>query len=161
MRRAYFVLLHLCTFGFFVLVVGAAMDYKREIMDADRAFDAAVAKAGTDGAKAWAGYFAGDGGMNSMPVIRGREEVRKAMDGFFSKPGNTLRWQPDFADVAKSGDLGYTLGASQRYWTDKEGKALENEGRYITIWKRQKDGSWKIAFDTGTNTPPHQAKTRP
>lgn len=161
MRRAYLVLLHFCTLGFFVLAVDAAKDYKREIMEADRAFDAAVAKAGTEGASAWASYFADDGGMNSVPIIRGREEVRKAMHGFFSKQGNTLRWQPDFADVAKSGDLGYTLGASQRYFTDKEGKAFENEGRYITIWKRQKNGEWKIAFDGGTSTPPKATAVRP
>ena len=161
MRRAYFVLLHLCTVGFFVLAVDAAKDHKREIMDADRAFDAAVAKAGTEGASAWASYFSDDGGMNSVPVIRGREEVRKAMHGFFSKQGNTLRWQPDFADVAKSGDLGYTLGASQRYFTDKDGKAFENEGRYITIWKRQKNGEWKIAIDGGTSTPPKATAVRP
>jgi ketosteroid isomerase-like protein len=161
MRRAYFVLLHLCALGFLSLAVTAAKDYKQEILDADRTFDAAVAKAGTDGARAWAGYFAEDGGMNSVPAIRGREEVQKAMDPFFSKAGNTLRWQPDFADVAKSGDLGYTLGKSQRYFTDKEGKAFENEGRYITIWKRQKNGEWKIAFDGGTSTPPKPAAVRP
>jgi ketosteroid isomerase-like protein len=161
MRRAYFVLLHLCTLGFFVLAVDAAKDYKREVMDADRAFEAAVAKAGTDGAAAWAAYFAEDGGMNSVPIIRGREEVRKAMDPFFSKAGNTLRWQPEFADVAKSGDLGYTLGKSQRYFTDKDGKPFENEGRYITIWKRQKDGTWKIAIDGGTSTPPKPTVVRP
>lgn len=161
MLRSYFVLLHLCTLGFFVLAVDAAKDYKREVMDTDRAFDAAVAKAGTGGAAAWAGYFEEAGGMNSVPPIRGREDVRKAMDGFFSKQGNTLRWQPDFADVAKSGELGYTLGASQRYFTDKDGKAFESEGRYITIWKRQKDGAWKVAFDGGTSTPPKPAAVRP
>lgn len=157
MRRVYFVFLHLCAAGFFVLAAGGARDYRREIMDADRAFDKAVHEAGTGGAAAWAAWFAEDGGMNSVPLIRGREEVRKAMDPFFSKAGNVLRWQPDFADVSKSGDLGYTLGKSQRSFTDKEGKAMENEGRYITIWKRQKDGAWKIVMDGGVSTPPRAA----
>jgi len=161
MRRAYFTILHFCSLGFLVLVADAARDFKREIVEADRAFDNSVAAAGTAGASAWAGHFAEYGGMNSVPQLRGREEVRKAMEPFFSKAGNTLRWQPDFADVSESGDLGYTLGASQRYWTDKDGKAFENEGRYITIWKRQKDGTWKIAFDGGTSTPPRPAKARP
>jgi len=161
MRRTYFVVLHLCAVGFFVLAAGAARDYRREILEADRAFDQAVHEAGTGGAAAWAGWFAEDGGMNSIPLVRGREEVRKAMDPFFSKAGNVLRWQPDFADVAKSGDLGYTLGKSQRSWTDKEGKAMESEGRYITIWKRQKDGRWKIVMDGGVNAPPRAAAARP
>ena len=34
------------------------------------------------------------------------------------------------------------------------------EARYITIWKRQKDGSWKIAIDGGTSTPPRPAAVR-
>ena len=157
MRRAYFAFLHLCAAGFFLLAGGAARDYRREILDADKAFDAAVADAGVEGGLAWAGYFAGDGGMNGVPPVRGREKVREAMTPFFAKPGNTLRWQPDFAEVSRGGDLGYTLGSSRRAWTGPDGKRYTNEGRYITIWKRQKDGAWKIAFDGGTSTPPKSA----
>ncbi len=158
MRRAYFACLHLCAVGFFVLAAGAARDYRRELLDADKAFDAAVADAGMEGAAAWASYFAADGGMNGVPPVHGREKVREAMAGFFAKPGNTLRWQPDFADVSRSGDLGYTLGSSRRLWTGPDGKRYTNEGRYITVWKRQQDGAWKIVFDGGASTPPKAAE---
>jgi ketosteroid isomerase-like protein len=63
-----------------------------------------------------------------------------------------LIWQPVFAAMARSGDLGYTTGPSE--W--KKNKADEQAlgyGQYVSIWKKQKDGSWKVALDVGTENP--------
>jgi len=155
MRRIYWVLLHLGTLGFLSM---AAKDYKREIMDADRAFDLAVSKGGS---AAWASFFAEDGKMLGPQMIEGRAAVREAMTPLLDKKGNELRWSPTFAEVSKSGDLGYTIGESRRYFTDKDGKAFESTGRYISVWRRGKDGSWKVAVDTGTSTPPKPVAVRP
>ncbi|HYC73637.1 nuclear transport factor 2 family protein [Brevundimonas sp.] len=53
-----------------------------------------------------------------------------------------LEWWPNFAGVARSGDLGFTTG----------GVALNGRrtGHYFTIWKRQPDGSWKWVYDGGS-----------
>jgi ketosteroid isomerase-like protein len=58
-----------------------------------------------------------------------------------------LNWHPSFADVAASGDLGYTYGP----WTGHPNKKAPAEfgGHYITVWSKQSDGSWKIAIDAG------------
>lgn len=69
-----------------------------------------------------------------------------------------LKWAPDYADVAASGELGYTTGP----WTiQKEaGGAILGQGRYVTIW-RHKKGGWKIVTDCGgpTATPVAQMPT--
>lgn len=62
-----------------------------------------------------------------------------------------LRWHPVKADV--SGNLGYTFG----YWSN-EGKTEAQKdttyyGVYVTVWKKQKDGSWKYVLDGGNDTP--------
>ena len=58
-----------------------------------------------------------------------------------------LTWEPDFADVAKSGDLGYTWG---RYtYTSFDSTESPSCGFYVTIWKKQLDGSWRFVFDAG------------
>jgi ketosteroid isomerase-like protein len=68
------------------------------------------------------------------------------------RPG-MLTWQPVFADVARSGEMGYTTGP----WEFRE-KSLEDKpvafGQFVTVWKRQADGSWKAAVDLGINNPP-------
>jgi ketosteroid isomerase-like protein len=58
----------------------------------------------------------------------------------------TLTWQPHNAVVAKSGDIGYTYGiySFQPKLTD-----TILYGTYVSIWKKQSDGSWKFVLDSG------------
>jgi ketosteroid isomerase-like protein len=68
------------------------------------------------------------------------------------RPG-VLSWQPVFADVSSAGDMGYTTGP----WEFRE-KSLEDKpvahGQFVSIWKRQADGTWKVAVDLGISNPP-------
>jgi ketosteroid isomerase-like protein len=131
----------------------AAEPFRRAVLEADRAFDRDVA---TGGAKAWASYFAPDGKMfrANATITQGRAEIEQLMAPFFGQPDVSLRWQPTFADASASGDLGYTTGESTTRGRDEQGRVVESRGRYVTIWKRQTDGSWKVALDIGANTPP-------
>jgi len=56
----------------------------------------------------------------------------------------TLTWEPMGADMAASGDLGFTYGVYTLSLQDTSYK-----GTYVSIWKKQKDGSWKYVLDTG------------
>ena len=58
-----------------------------------------------------------------------------------------LEWSPDFVDVSKSGDLGYTYGNYTLTSTDSLGNKVENTGIFHTVWKRQQDGEWKFVWD--------------
>jgi ketosteroid isomerase-like protein len=55
-----------------------------------------------------------------------------------------MTWRPTEGDIAASGDLGYTIGRWE--FTGAEGSA---RGSYVTIWRRQPDGSWKVVVDIG------------
>ena len=57
-----------------------------------------------------------------------------------------LTWAPQAASMASSGDLGYTYGIWTLSATD-----TTLQGTYVTIWKKQKDGSWKFVLDTGNS----------
>lgn len=87
---------------------------------------------------------------NSHP-IRGREAIRGLLT---PQPQGSLKWEPEHAEVAKSGDLGYTIGRWQYTTTDSTGASRTDEGYYVTIWKKQADGSWKYVFDAGTEGVP-------
>jgi len=60
----------------------------------------------------------------------------------------TLSWKPVGADVAASGDLGYTWGNWKYQAPD-----TAYYGNYFTAWKKQKDSSWKVALDGGNSSP--------
>ena len=63
----------------------------------------------------------------------------------FSDTSFILTWQPVKVEV--SGDLGYTFGKWQS--KTKSTGAIE-KGTYVTIWKRQPDGTWKYVLDGGS-----------
>ncbi len=60
----------------------------------------------------------------------------------------TLTWEPLFAKIAASGDLGYTYGTYQI--TDKVSDSVTGMGKYATIWIKKSDGKWKAILDTGS-----------
>ena len=60
----------------------------------------------------------------------------------------TISWKPVNAEIAQSGDLGYTWG-NWKFST----KDTTYYGNYFTAWKKQKDGTWKVTLDGGNNTP--------
>ena len=63
----------------------------------------------------------------------------------------TLFWEPIVADVSSSGDLGYTMGPASLK-DSARGDAPTWFGFYFSIWKKEKDGRWKVAVDAGTTS---------
>ena len=83
---------------------------------------------------------------NSYP-IQGIEKLRER----YSKPDTsfTLIWKPLFAEIAASLELGYTYGTWELKTNDEKGNPVFYYGTYVTIWKKDKNGSWKFVLDTG------------
>jgi ketosteroid isomerase-like protein len=63
-----------------------------------------------------------------------------------------LNWYPTFADVSRAGDLGYTTGPWE-YKADIHDAKPVAWGNFLTVWRRQPDGSWKFAIDLGISNP--------
>ncbi|MEI6682187.1 MAG: DUF4440 domain-containing protein [Bacteroidota bacterium] len=84
----------------------------------------------------------------NFPII-GKGEMTKA---YKARPdtGMILKWRPVRADIGRSNDLGYTFGIWELYIRAKDTTLY---GNYISIWKKQADGSWKYVLDAGSDTP--------
>jgi ketosteroid isomerase-like protein len=59
----------------------------------------------------------------------------------------TLTWEPIFAKISASGEMGYTYGTYQI--KDKTTDSIAGVGKYTTIWQKKSNGSWKAMLDTG------------
>jgi len=75
-------------------------------------------------------------------------------DWIKSRPASKgwLGWDPVYADAARSGDMGYTTGP----WSFRPKGSTDKPaawGDYITIWRKQPDGTWKVEFDGGVSHP--------
>jgi ketosteroid isomerase-like protein len=126
------------------------------LMEADRAFAADVASRGTE---AWVSWFATDGAQiqPGSGEIMGHDAIRSLMAGL-DDPNFHLSWTPLRADIAAGGDLGWTTGSYVSEGIGPDGEPRRAQGRYVTIWRKQADGSWKVVMDLGnpTQTPPVQ-----
>jgi ketosteroid isomerase-like protein len=80
---------------------------------------------------------------NHMPIT-GKDTMASLLADH-PDTGIVLTWVPIKADVARSGDLGYTYGT---YRVVIKGIGAE-EGTYCTVWKRDKEHGWKFVLDTG------------
>ncbi len=114
-----------------------------EMMQADADFAAMAAEKGYR--KAFLQYMEDEAVLlrdNYLPII-GADAVRYVTgmnDSTF-----TVDWSPQGGDVSISGDMGYTFGIYELR------TALERQsGTYVTVWRRQEDGSWKYLLDAGT-----------
>ena len=58
-----------------------------------------------------------------------------------------LTWAPEIAELSASGELGYTSGP----YEVRPGRGIDPAGfgHYVSIWKKQADGTWKVLLDIG------------
>jgi ketosteroid isomerase-like protein len=113
---------------------------EQAILKTDRDF---AREAQTRKQDAWAD-FAEPNITLAAPDVKGREAFRAHWAKAYSDPTFKLTWEPDYARVF--GDIGVTSG---KYRAESKGKA--STGRYVTVWQRQADNSWKFAWDNGTS----------
>lgn len=124
-----------------------------ELLEADRAFARDTADRGIDG---WLDSFTDDGAVlpSGEPIARGKAAVRAVMAPLLSDATTKLRWAPDQASVSASGDLGYTEGHTTVSKVGPSGReVVVAKLKYLTVWKRQPDGHWKVAVEVGTPEP--------
>jgi ketosteroid isomerase-like protein len=117
------------------------------MLKADRDFNKAVADRDMS---RFLSFVAEDATFNAS---RGREAVGKAWAPFFSADGPKLSWAPTKAESLVAGDVGYTVGTWERQTPAPDGTIKVTHGQYLTVWQKQKDGSWQATFDTGSTAP--------
>jgi len=131
------------------IVVSAQKESERTqnrhaLVEMEHAFAKAAATKGTR--DAFLEFLADDGIVFQPGPVNGKK--------FWSerKPGKgLLSWEPIFADVSRAGDLGYTTGPWEFRPNGPDDQPVAF-GQYFTIWKKQRDGSWKAVLDRGVTT---------
>ena len=88
------------------------------------------------------------------PRATGHEAIQELFAQLGSLPNLELTWSATDAVVSASGDLGYTVGSYRMMFDSPEGKRMMEMGKYVTVWKKQADGSWKVLEDIFNNDSP-------
>ncbi len=75
------------------------------------------------------------------------ESIRSAWKEMLTTPGAAISWKATKVEVAKSGDLACVSGTYEEAMTDASGKPVQDHGKYVEIFKKQADGTWKVVAD--------------
>ena len=80
-------------------------------------------------------------------MVRGQDEIRHfnaSLFSAFSIPSAKIT----NTDVTVSGDYAFETGTYAMTMQPKKGKAMADSGKYLAVWQKQADGSWKMIRDT-------------
>ena len=105
----------------------------------------------------WASYFAEDGSglYPGAGILNGKEAIKAAFAPYFADPNFSLTWESTRAMASKGGDMVYSQGTYTMTVTNpKTKKPITDKGKYLTIYTKQADGSWKVVADTYNSDSP-------
>ncbi len=94
-------------------------------------------------------FFADD--ASSFPpnasIVTGIEAIRARLSEEYSGPRFAISWQTTKVEVSRSGDLAYSHGTHEVTVNDPEGNPVTDKGKWVTVWEKQPDGTWKVVVD--------------
>lgn len=80
-------------------------------------------------------------------VANGKAAIRASWTQLLGLTDLKLTWAPTKVEVAKSGDLAYDVGTYAMSYKDASGKAVNDIGKFSTVWRKGATGGWKVAVD--------------
>lgn len=125
-----------------VLAMPTAADDFDDMVAAERAFAADAAARNTR--DAFIAAYADDG----IYFAPGPTHAKRDWEGR-AVNAHRLDWAPEVAEIAASGDLGYTSGPWR--FTQAGADKASAFGHFFTIWQKQGDGKWKVLVDYGVD----------
>src|SRR5213079_1970078 len=139
-----------CVFLLSFTFAGTAAAADTKIEQALRDLDAKwSAAAGAKDIDKTVSYYSEDAVLMppNAPSAKTRETIRSAWKDMLTTPGAAIRWKATKVEVAKSADLAYVSGTYEETMTDASGKPVNDHGKYVEIFKKQADETWKVVAD--------------
>ena len=138
--------LALLSFAFVGTAAAGDTKIEQELRDLDAKWSAA---AGVKDIDKTVSYYSEDAVVMppNAPSAKTRETIRSAWKEMLTTPGAAISWKATKVEVAKSGDLACVSGTYEETTTDASGKPVKDHGKYVEVWEKQADGTWKCGAD--------------
>lgn len=88
-----------------------------------------------------------------QPAIVGKEAIREFVRSTQAIPGFSITWEPERAFVSEGGDLGYIVERNRTAMADETGSTRAQNGKVVTVWRKDASGAWKCVIDMWNNNP--------
>jgi ketosteroid isomerase-like protein len=127
----------------------SAQSALQEMVKTEQAFSKMAAEKNTR--DAFLAFMADDGLLFRPGAVNGKKwMLEHPAPPTDKKP--LLAWQPSFAGMSASGDIGFTTGPWE-FKADVKDEKPSGYGHFVTVWKKQADGTWKFVVDLGVSHP--------
>ena len=150
------------TLGLAAAAVCLAGDTKAEqaLRDADAAWSKA---AGSKDLDKTVSYYSNDATVlpPNASAATTKEAIKKIWQDMLANPGLVISWKATKVEVAKSGDLGFVSGTYELTMNDASGRPVNDRGKYVEIFKKPADGTWKAVVDIWNSDLPASAAAAP
>ena len=148
----------LLSFAFVGTMVADDTKIEQALRDLDAKWSAA---AGAKDIDKTVSYYSEDAVVMppNAPSAKTRETIRSAWKEMLTTPGAAIRWKATKVEVAKAGDLAYVSGTYEQLMTDASGNQAKDRGKYVEIFKKQTDGTWKVIVDIWNSDLPAPASS--
>jgi len=158
-----------CAFGL-LMWLGGCSDTPAPPADTSAADQKAIKDGETAWVSDWAskdldkivGHYADDASVlvPDMPIMKEKSDIRTGLGQLVADKNLALTFTTSDTVTSKSGDLGYTQGTYSMTMTNPKTKKPETEsGKYVTVYKKQADGSWKAVEDINNADAPAKPVT--
>jgi ketosteroid isomerase-like protein len=97
----------------------------------------------------------------NAPSATTKEAIRTVWKDLLTSPGVAISWKTTKVEVAKSGDLACVSGTYEVTMNDPSAKPVSDHGKYVEVWEKQPDGSWKCGADIWNSDLPASAPAAP
>jgi uncharacterized protein (TIGR02246 family) len=93
----------------------------------------------------------------NAPLAAGKEAIRTVWSELVERPGLSESTEVTKVEVSSRGDMGYVVGTSEGTWNDPEGNRVTDRGKWVAVYKKQPDGTWKCVLDIWNSDQPAPA----
>jgi len=126
------------------------MSALQEMVKTEQAFSKMAEEKNTR--EAFLAFIADDGLLFRPGAVNGKKWLLEHPAPPTGDKKPLLAWQPAYAGMAASGDMGFTTGPWEAKADIKDEKP-QGHGHFVTVWKKQPDGTWKFVVDLGISHP--------
>jgi ketosteroid isomerase-like protein len=89
-------------------------------------------------------------------ALVGKRAIRQYVSQSLAIPGFSFTWEPEQAVIAAGGDIGYMIERSRFTFVDATGTLRTQNGKTVTVWRRDAAGQWKCVVDIWNGNPSAQ-----
>jgi uncharacterized protein (TIGR02246 family) len=155
MKKRFFFFLFLLSVSVACQTSGTRADDEAALKKLDDEWSKAVGSRDVDKAIS---YYTDDAVamLPNIPTLTGKEPIRSFWKNMLDSPSFGGDWKPTKIEVARSGDLAYVSGTYEFTEKDDGGKPITDKGKYLDVWRKQADGSWKCVANMFNSDLPAQ-----